>query len=216
MTNHTIVVRGIEYKATESLGDNKIQFTDDDSAVIQYIVDFIGLDLPRDLTDAQGNLTGQTRRGKIRVSYLEAVKIGKRYSIAKGGDVFSHEESYELQYSLNTSQVTGSTVHKAAINGVAEVQVGQFDDSPIFFNPLKDFEPFQPIIFDVRVEENLAFIDIVDATTEEDIVYSLDGFETSLPLDSEGITLEDGNYKIGVLSQADGFPFFKEIRVKNN
>jgi len=213
MSTHNITVRGTEYEILTSLEETHIRYQEE-GAEITLVLDLIHIGVPRHRRDSNGNVTTSIGGGLLTVSFFEEARFGKRYTTETKNDIVSKLDSYTKFYHIQPDELTGSTVHKAGLNAIGENEVGNKDGEVLFFNPLKDFTPFQPVIYDLIITDTSLEIDVVDSPSEGVLMYSLDGFATAIPLPPEPITLDAGDYTIGVLNSNDGMPFFKTFTIE--
>ena len=210
--NNTITVRGIEYTVNTSIYENEIISVVDGVTTILSLSN-INIGLPSYLKDVNGIKTEQKKEGKLEVSYTESLHFSDKYVIQTKPIIVSETEDYNEFYIIKPDEFTGSTVHKAGLNSIGKREIGNDDDEVYIFNPIKDFEFFQPIIYNVSTSNISATIEIIDEPLDSELIYSLDGFVTSSPLTSDEITLPVGEHTIGILNITDGFPFSKTINI---
>jgi len=203
-----ITVRGIEYTATFGLEENKIEFTENNVNKV-YNLEFIGISIPRKSKDSNGS-TGNVKPGSITAEYNLETYFEDQYNVPKKGVVKSDSGSYEKYYNSFKGE-TGPNIHKAGINSVARAEIGKTDDQAMFFNPIKGFDPVQPIIYDLDIRVNTVTINVIDKP-EGTLKYSLDGFITSFDL-PQSLNLPSGTYTMGIMHPDDELPFYKAITI---
>ena len=97
---------------------------------------------------------------------------------------------------------------KAELNFISEIEI---DRQCIAFNPLKSFEPMQPITMDFITSETGVTVNIIDKPDSSTLLYTIGDPENVsavwLPLPSLEIPLPVGVYDFYVINQSDGYPF---------
>ena len=149
----------------------------------------------------------------IAVVYNKGVIVeGEVYSNRQ--PAISDSSEYERFFTMNTDETLGYSLLKPAVNTVSQFEIAE---DCIFFNSLKNFEPLQPITYDLTTTETGVTVTIVDKPLDSSLVYTLDNpldpSATWTPLVETEIALALGDYGISILNPVDGYPFYTPFKV---
>jgi len=141
----------------------------------------------------------------LSVNYLQFVEVGGE--VVEGSNVFKKPVrtfgSYDKFYSLSGEF---SELVKAELNAISEFE---FNKNCIAFNPLKGFNPIQPITCDYVTSETGVTVDVIDQPLDSTLLYCIGDPKNGnwLPLPTDEIPLGTGVYSFYVMNQSDGYPF---------
>lgn len=143
----------------------------------------------------------------LSLRYLQLIEVGGE--VVQGSTVLKPQistiGSYEKFLSMSGDF---STLINAELNFIAEEE---YSSQCIAFNPLKSFEPIQPITMDFITSDTGVTVDIIDKPEDSTLLYTIGNPESEsanwLPLPTDEIPLSKGSYNFFVINQDDGYPF---------
>ena len=199
---HTIQYRGRTLTAQVSINPEETYIREVLSPFKTESLDLVGFE----------ELNFNTRN--IAVVYNKGVIVeGEVYSNRQ--PAISDSSEYERFFTMNTDETLGYSLLKPAVNTVSQFEIGK---DCIFFNSLKNFEPLQPITYDLTTTETGVTVTIVDKPLDSSLVYTLDNpLDPSAnwtPLVDTQINLPLGDYGISILNPVDGYPFYQPFKVE--
>ena len=144
------------------------------------------------------NPSGNGQLKDMNVSYLEEKLnlvdnsiIGNSTKIDKWIEPY---QEYDFWYNLNLTSWTGPLGYitfAPAINTV--MQLVFKDENVICFNPINNYEPFQPVIFDCDTIQTDITVNVTDVEVGRTLLYSI----------NSGSTWESSNSFVGLTSNTE-------------
>ncbi len=141
----------------------------------------------------------------VNITDIEGEILNTKRSKAKLSD------SYYIDYynmPIQTGITLGQFLDRASVNVVIS---NIFGEKAYAFNIMKNYEPNQPIIFDLTVTNNSVDIVLVNYTDTETIEYSIDNITYQSSSLFEGLVNDD--YVMYVKSIEDGYAFKKSFTI---
>ena len=138
------------------------------------------------------------------------VESGERESLVKGREDV-HGDYYNIWYDTKTSLSLGDIIFKASVNLITEKILA--NTNAIFFNPLKDYDLFQPLFFDVDIVGDVATVTNLYGGEGKTVEYSIDG--VNYKTENVFTGLDFGTHTIYAKTVEDGYPSITEFEILN-
>jgi len=165
------------------------------------------------------NPSGNGQLKDMNVSYLEEKLnlvdnsiIGNSTKIDK---YIEPSDEYNYWYNLNLTSWTGTLGYitfAPATNTVMQLVLE--DDNAICFNPINNYEPFQPVIFECDVTSHSISVSVTDVTEGMTLLYSINSGNT---WESSNIFEElttNTEYNVWVKTSEDGWSSKQVIKTE--